>query len=306
MTEIQANQHRIRISKPEKVLFPDSGVTKRDLVEYYRRIAKYMLPHLEGRPISMHRFPDGIDGKDFFQKEVPNYFPDWITTMKVKTQDGSQQQVVVDSAATLIYLADQACITLHRWLSRTNTPNKPDLLVFDLDPPEENIGAVVEAARILRNILHQCQLTSFVMSTGSRGLHIVCPLNGSNPFGGVRQFAKDLADTLAEMEPDKVTTAQRKEKRQGRVFLDYLRNAYAQTTVAPYAVRALPTAPVATPLDWHELSTSMSPRKYTVKNIFRRLGQKEDPWTRLADAAGSLNESTQCLRRLRAEQGLQK
>lgn len=304
MTAIQTKNRSIEISKPDKILFPEGEITKQDLAEYYNRIAEYMLPYLAGRPISLHRFPDGIEEEDFFQKKVPDYFPDWITRVEVETENGPQNQIIIDSADTLVYLADQGCITLHRWLSRSNNLHQPDLMVFDLDPPGENIEPVVNAARVIRDILDHCGLKPFVMTTGSKGLHIVCPLDASDDFNTVRDFTKSFADTLAKMYPDELTTKQRKNKRKGRVFLDYLRNAYGQTVVTPYAIRALPEAPVATPLDWDELSSSLSSRDYTIENIFQRLGQKNDPWIDMHKAAVDLSKANTWLSELESERDL--
>jgi len=276
--------HEIEFSNLDKVLFPDAGITKGDVVDYYERIADVMLPHMEDRIVSMHRWPDGIDGGDFYQKDVPDHFPDWIRSVEVDKEDGTLRQVVVDDRATLVYLAQQACLTPHVWLSRTDARRKPDRMIFDFDPSddwEEAFDEVRCAARRLRSLLEdELELKSFVMTSGSRGLHIHVPLVPEDDFDAVRAFAGEVARVLEDRHPDRLTTAQRKDKRGDRVFIDILRNAYAQTAVAPYSIRARPGAPVATPLEWDELSRSgMSPRAYTLKNLFRRLGRKDDPWS---------------------------
>lgn len=280
MTErIGVGGHAIELGNPDKVLFPEAGFVKRDLADYYRRVAEVMLPHTAGRPLAMHRFPDGIEGQSFFQKETPDYFPDWIRTVTVAKQDGKVTHVVCDDAATLVYLADQACITPHVWLSTVEHLDEPDRLVFDLDPPEDDDPAPVRfAARVLRDLLDELSLRSRLMTTGSKGFHLVVPLLPRWSFDRVRDLAHRCADMAAARHPDRLTVEQRIRAREGRVFVDYLRNAYAQTTVAPYAVRAKAGAPVATPIDWDELG-STEPRRYTIDNLFRRLGQKEDPWS---------------------------
>lgn len=283
---IEAGGRKIEVSNPGKLLFPESGISKLDLAGFYRRIADVMLPHVRDRAATMHRYPDGISADDFFQKDVPDYFPEWIERVRLPKEDGDVDYLVVEEPATLAYLADQGCITLHVSLSRVDSPDKPDRMVFDLDPPDGGeLETLHGAVRKVRSVLDELDLGSHLMTTGSSGYHILVPLDRSADFDESRAFARAVGDLCAERYPEAVTIEQRKSSRQGRVFIDYLRNAYGQTTVAPYAVRALAEAPVATPLDWEELSSS-EPRQYRVDNIFRRLAQKEDPWKDLADRAG--------------------
>lgn len=291
---------RIELSNLDKVFFPDAGITKGDIVDYYERIAEVMLPHMAGRIVSMHRWPDGLDGAEFFHKDVPGYFPDWIRTVSVEAEEDTLRQLVVDDAATLVYLAQQACLTPHVWLSRADRRRRPDRMVFDFDPPgdwEAAFDDVRWAARELHGLLEDVGLEPFVMTSGSRGLHVHVPLDADADFDDVRALASDVADRLADRYPDRLTTEQRKAKRGDRIFIDVLRNAYGQTTVAPYAVRGRPGAPVATPLDWDELSRSgLSPRSYTVDNLFRRLGRKHDPWSRIDRHAASATGAAAGLR----------
>lgn len=279
---IETESRSIEVSKPDKVLFPESGVTKEDLARYYARIGETMLPHVRDRAMTLQRFPDGIDADGFIQKEAPDYFPNWIERHTLPKEDGEVDYVVANDVATLVYLADQACITPHVTLSRVDEPDRPDRMVFDIDPPEDldDLAALHEAVRAVGEVIEGTGMNSFLMTTGSKGYHIVVPLDRSEDFDTVRDRAKDVAERVADENPDLLTAAQRKSKRQGRVFVDYLRNSYGQTTVAPYSVRALEKAPVATPLDWDELGSS-EPRKYTIDNIFRRLSQKRDPWSRI-------------------------
>lgn len=282
----------MEVSNPDRILFPDDEVTKLDLIHYYRDIAPTMLPHLKDRPISMQRFPNGIDEEGFYQKEVPDYFPNWVdrATVAVRGEGGEQEQVVCNKAATLAYLANQACITPHVWLSRRKSLDRPDRLIFDLDPEDESGFATVrEAADILRTTLSDYGLASYLMLTGSRGLHLVTPLRPKKEFALVRDFARKVASQVAQAKSDRLTTETRKAKRKGRLFIDYLRNAYAQTAAPPYAIRPRQGAPVATPIDWEELRRNdLHSRSFTIKNIFRRLGQKEDPWTDIQNDARDL------------------
>lgn len=286
---IEVDGREVAISHPDKILFPGDGITKFELAEYYRRVSGVALRHYSNRALSMHRFPDGIDGEDFFQKNISGYFPDWIDRATLPKQEGEVTYVVANEAATLVYLANQACITPHLALARTDQPDHPDRMVFDLDPSDEDFGKVRETARLLGKFLEEMKLKSFVQTTGSRGLHVVLPLDRSENFDQVREFSHRVCRVLADQHPDLMTVEQRKAKRGKRVFLDDLRNAYGQTSVAPYAVRARSGAPVATPLEWTELHTrNLTPRKYCIGNIFRRLGQRQDPWADIAQHAQNL------------------
>lgn len=278
--KMKKNGHTIEISHPGKEIFPEAGMSKKDLVEFYERMAKYILPFLKNRPLVMHRYPNGIEGKDFYQKDEPDYFPGWIKTVKVKLrEEGSSRMVLCNDEATLLYLANQAAITPHVWLSTKSDLEKPDRLIFDLDPPKDNFSIVQDGARDLKKIFDKLDMKAYVMTTGSKGMHVVVPLDGKSDFDASRDFAKKVAAKLADEHPDKYTTETRTNKRKGRLFLDYLRNAYGQTGVAPYALRARKGAPVATPLGWNEAGKKdMGPQKYNRSNIFRRLSAKDDPW----------------------------
>jgi bifunctional non-homologous end joining protein LigD len=297
MGKIKAGAHTVETSNEDKVFFPDDDITKGDLIHYYQDMAETILPYMKGRPISIQRFPDGIGKQGFYQKEAPDYFPDWINRVKVKLKDGGkQQQVSCENAATLIYLADQGCITPHVWLSRQDKLDYPDRLIFDLDPPGDDFEPVREAAKSLKDLLEELKLDPLVMTTGSRGLHLVVPLDREADFETVRKFATDTAELLARRNPDAFTVEPRKEKRRGRIFLDYLRNAYGQTAVPPYAVRPRPGAPVATPVEWDELNDKkLTPRHYTINNIQKRLAQKTDPWKGMGQRAKSLKKARKLL-----------
>ncbi|MFO8036686.1 MAG: non-homologous end-joining DNA ligase [Anaerolineales bacterium] len=291
--KIKVGSRVIEVSNLEKVIFPEVGLTQGDLVEYYRRIADTMLPFLEDRALTMQRFPDGIDEGGFYQRETPDYFPDWIRriSIHVEEEDKKQPQVICDDAATLVYLVDQGCVTFHPWLSRADKLHHPDKLIFDLDPPDDQFEPVRFAAQSLHDALEEIGLVPFVMTTGSRGLHIVVPLDRSSDFDAVRSFAKSLSKLLAQREPDRLTTEMRKKERGNRLFLDYLRNSYGQNSVAPYSVRPISGAPVATPLKWDEISDpELHSQKYTVENIFRRLGHIENPWKGMMRHARSLSK----------------
>lgn len=282
MSSIEINGHEIELSNPDKVIFPEENLTKEDLVEYYRKISEYILPYIKDRPMMLHRYPNGIDGKDFYQKEVPDYFPEWIDTITVKVkkeEQDTQEFTSCNSEAALVYVANQASITPHVFLSKKGNLNNPDKMIYDLDPPKGEFELVRECAKDFKKLFEELELNCFVMTTGSKGLHIVIPLDEQADFKEVREFAKDAANLLADRKPDKYTTETLKKNREGRLFLDYMRNAHGATAVAPYALRARKGAPVATPLDWDEVGNKdLNSQSYNHSNIFRRLGSKKDPW----------------------------
>jgi bifunctional non-homologous end joining protein LigD len=261
-----------------------------------------MLPHLRGRPLMLERYPDGIDAQRFMQKNTPRHYPDWITRAKVAKEGGTVTHTVCDDTATLLYLADQACVTLHRWLSRTDRAggtDHPDQLVFDLDPPGDDFAPVREAAGRLKELLDDLELPAAPMTTGSRGLHVVVRLDGRAGFDEVREFARAAAELLVSRHPDRFTTAARKDDRGDRLYLDVQRNAYAQTAVAPYTVRARPGAPVAVPLSWDQLDDSgLDARRWTVADAAEQA--RTDPWAGLPGRGRSLGPARRRLEDLRS------
>ncbi len=286
---LRVSGHTVEVSHPDKVLFPDDGITKRDLAEYYRRVAPKILPFLKDRPLSLQRFPDGI-GWGFYEKKAPDYFPDWFERVRVKVKEGgSQQQLMCNNAASLVYLADQACITPHPWLSKKGGLDFPDRMIFDLDPAGNDFGAARDAALVIKEVLEKAGFRPFAMTTGSRGVHVVVPLNGKTSFDKVRERARELAEQAAEREPKDLTIEPRKAARKGRTFVDYLRNAYGQTSVPPYAVRARKGAPVAVPLRWAELdSPALTAQSFNTRNVFQRLARISNPWSGFTRSARSL------------------
>ena len=273
--------HQINISNPDKVLFPDDGITKGDLVDYYLRIAGRMLPQVRDRPLHMNRYPDGIGGIAIQQKRVPESFPPWITRVTVDLhRGGTITHAVIDNAATLVYLANYNMVTAHVWLSRSPAPSQPDLLIFDLDPSDDDFRLVRTTALHLKTMLEELQLVPFVKTTGSRGLHVVVPVTVGPSFEAVHIFADHVAQRLAAADPSHLTTEFIKQKREGRLFIDVNRNAYAQTVVASYAVRARRRAPVAVPVDWRDVERdSLRPDGITIASIWDWMRDHDDPWT---------------------------
>jgi len=293
-TSVRAGRRRLRISSADKLLFPTDGITKLELAEYYAQIAPVMVPHVRDRPLNLWRWNKGIESDVVVQQEIPRGAPEWVRRASVaRRRGGSVCHAVGGEAATLVWLANLNCITPHAWTSRADRPDHPDRLVFDLDPPEADpeahFPAIRAGARALGLLLEELGLVGFAMTSGSRGLHVVAPLRRRADSDQARAVAGTIAETLAARLPDLLTTAWRKEKRGGRVLVDVARNTYAQTTVAPYAVRALPGAPVATPLAWEELEASdLHPRRWTLASVPARVSERGDPWARITASARAL------------------
>jgi bifunctional non-homologous end joining protein LigD len=268
----------VEISRPDKPLFP-SGITKADLAGYYEQVAATMLRHIARRPLNLERYPDGIEGQRIIQQHSSKHFPGWIGRVVVPARDGTVEHVVASDAATLVYLAGQACITFHPWLSRSDKLDHPDRLVIDLDPSIDKPADVRRGARIFGELLRELGLEPWVMTTGSRGYHVVLALQRRADSETARQFARGLAEVAAAREPRLFTTEQRKAKREGRILIDVMRNAYAHTSVAPYAIRPRPEAPVATPLHWEELEDARTRAdRWTLASVPKRLERDGDPW----------------------------
>ncbi len=287
---LRVGRYAVRLSSPDKVLFPDAALTKLDLARYYLAVGPFMLRHLRGRPVLVQRFPDGIDQPGFIQQEAPDHFPAWVRRVTVpKVGGGAITHATVENIASLLYLVNLNSVAIHAWLSRVDRPRRPDRLIFDLDPPGDEFGPVREVALALRGLLESLGLRPFIMLTGSRGAHVTVPVRRELDFDEVRGFADRIAAHLVEACPDLATTEARIEARGGRLYIDTRRNAYGQTAVAPYSVRAKPGAPVATPIDWSELAEpGLTSRRYNIREIPARLAQRGDPWAGMGRAAVDL------------------
>lgn len=288
---MKVGQYTFEVSNRDKVFFPNKKYTKGDLIDYYEKISETIFPYLQDRPITMMRFPDGIHGKQFYQKDAPDYFPDWIELKEIeKKEGGTTNYVICNDKATLIYLTNQACITPHIWLSKKDKLEYPDRMIFDLDPSDDDFSKVKSVAKKLKNLLeNQLGLPVFLMTTGSKGLHVVTPLQPNKKFNEIRDFTQSVAKYLEQHNGGEITTAIRKNKRGNKVFIDTTRNSFGQTTVVPYGIRPKEGAPVATPIGWDELTSLPSSRYYHLKNIFKRLALKTDPWKNIDQQAATIN-----------------
>ena len=243
----------VEISHPEKILFPQKKISKGQMAEYYESIAEKMLPYLKDRPLSLVRYPSGIKKQGFFQKNAAEYFPDYIKRVEIETEDGINTQVICNNKKSLVYLANQNTVEFHIWLSKKDKLRKPDKVVFDLDPPKNSFDRVKEGAGILKEYLSQKNFDPHLMTTGKNGLHVYYSIRRGKDFDDVKEEVREYAEELVQLHPELFTTKIRKNQREDKIFLDYLRNEYAQTSVCPYSLRANETAGIATPLEWKEL-----------------------------------------------------
>lgn len=298
MSTIRYGKISFETSNEEKVYFPGDDITKGDLIAYYRSVADVMLPHLKGRPLSFQRFPNGIEKHGFFQKDTPDHYPDWISTAPVRKKGGQNCQVVADKAATIAYLANNGVVTIHGALSREPELKNPDRLVFDLDPSVDDFALIQRAAEVVKEILEQLGLSTFLQTTGSRGLHVVSPIKAEFDFEVVGSFAKEVARKVVARDPDSFTIERLKKERGDRLLIDYFRNAYAQTSVVPYSVRAKPGAPAATPITWEELHRlPQGAATFTIHSVPDRIASGGDPWKGINRSARSLKRPMERLQR---------
>jgi bifunctional non-homologous end joining protein LigD len=276
---LRVDGREIEISRPEKVLFPEDGITKGDLIEYYARIAPQILPHLCDRPLTLERYPNGINTKRFFQKEVSSYFPKWLKRVTVPKVGGTVTHLVGNDTASLVYIANQACVTPHIFLSRIDKLEVPDQMVFDLDPQGDDFDLVRSTALDFKQLLGELELPAFLKTTGSRGLHVVVPLRRREGYDEVRAFAREVAGIIVSQAPNARTMEPLKANRGDRVFIDTNRNGKAQLLAPAYAVRARKGAPVSVPLEWAELKKkSLRSNSFTIRNLYDRLERVTDPW----------------------------
>jgi bifunctional non-homologous end joining protein LigD len=284
--QMKIGRRVVDITRPDKLLFPEDGISKRDLVTYYLQVAKWILPHLKDRPLTLERYPDGIAGHKIIQKSASDYYPAWIKTAEMRKHGGTVKHPVCNDAATLAYLANQASITPHIWLSKLDQPDTPDQMVFDLDPSTDDFAPVRSAALDLFAMLSEAKVPSFLKTSGSKGLHIVVPLKREADYGAVHGLAHRVAAELVRKAPKERTLEFMKAKRGGRVLIDVNRNAYAQTYAAAYAVRARPGAPVSWPAEWEELERKgLKPNSVTISTAPGLLEKRADPWARFRTSA---------------------
>jgi len=287
------------ITHPDKVLFPDDGITKGELAAYYERIAPLILPHIVQRPVTMERFPGGIGQKGFLQKDVVKGFPEWLQRVEVPKKDGTVHYPIVTDSQSLLWLVNQNSITPHVWISRAPDLLHPDICVFDLDPSVDDASMLRDAAVSLRDLLEELGLPSWVKTSGSKGFHIAVPLDGKTDMDDVARFAHTVGMVLVKRDPKNLTQEFHKVDRGRRILIDTGRNGWSATHAAVYAVRARPGAPVSAPCTWEELeSGTVGPRSLTLRNMADRIESVGDLWSGMRRRRRSLQRPMQTLRSL--------
>lgn len=287
------------ITHPEKVLFPEDDITKGELAAYYEAIAPQMLPHIAGRPITMERYHRGIGSEGFFQKDVVKGFPEWLERVEVPKKDGTVHHPVARDARSLLWLANQNSITPHVWISRTEKLYYPDICVFDLDPLEDDAAVLRGAALGLRELLGELGLESWVKTSGSKGFHIVVPLEPVAEYGTVARFAGAVGHAMVKRDPAHLTQEFAKADRGGRILVDTGRNGYSATFAAAYAVRARAGAPVSAPCTWEEVeSGAAGPRSFTLRNMAKRVAKVGEVWADLLTTKQRLDGAIERLRKM--------
>jgi bifunctional non-homologous end joining protein LigD len=288
------------ITHPEKLLFPDDGITKGELASYYEAIATSMVPHIRARPVTMERYPAGIGKPGFFQKDVSRGFPAWLKRVEVPKKDGVVHHPLISDAKSLLWVANQNCITPHVWTSRAPNLYQPDICVFDLDPSKDEPEVLRSAALALRDLLEELGLPSWVKTSGSKGFHIVVPLDGKAETGTVAGFAHAVGSVLVKRDPKHLTQEFSKADRGGRILVDTGRNGYSATFAAAYAVRAKPGAPVSAPCTWEELERGdAGPRTFTLRTMAARIVDVGDLWSDMRRHGRSLRQAIARLQRMR-------
>ena len=287
------------ITHPDKVLFPDDEITKGELAAYYESIAPVMLPHIRARPITMERYHRGISAPGFFQKDVSKGFPEWLKRVEVPKHGGTVHHPLVTDTRSLLWLANQNCITPHVWSSRAPKLYNPDICIFDLDPAKDEPEVLRNTVLALRNLLTELGLPSWIKTSGSKGFHIAVPLDGKADFGDVSRFAHMTGTILVKRDPEHLTQEFAKVDRKGRIFVDTGRNGYSATYAATYAVRAKPGAPVSAPCTWEEIERGeVHPQTFTLRSMLGRVAAAGDPWSDLSRRKRSLTQPLQRVRKM--------
>jgi bifunctional non-homologous end joining protein LigD len=298
----RSSSKAVHFTNLDKIMFPDAGITKGDVIEFYRRIAPRLLPYLRDRPVTLERFPHGIDGgkaPHFWQKNTPAHYPSWLARIELKTEESKPvQYALVNDRPTLLYLANQDALTLHVGFSRVQNLEQPDFVLFDLDPGQASFETAVTVAKRLRTILNGRGTEAFVKTSGKTGLHVLVRWEEAGGYPEARAWALGIAEEVVRSLPEQSTTERLKAKRGSRVYLDVMQNALGHHAVPAYVLRAVPGAPVSTPLDWEEVTSDLDPKAFNLKTIFRRLArQKRDPMAGLLRGSAKMLKPTSSARR---------
>src|SRR5438105_12084558 len=275
-----AETRTVNLTSPERVLFPEDRITKGDLFEYYRQAAPVLVPHLKDRPFTMKRYPHGITGAVFFQKQAPKHIPNWIQTRQFRThpREGGSRLVdfaLVNSTEAVLFMVQNNCIDMNAWYSRVDKPDRPDFVLFDLDPPDDGFELAIEVAQLIRELLDELDLPGYVKTSGADGIHVVAPITRRSTFEQTYHFAEQASRLLERRHPGKVTTEWLKKKREG-LLVEHRQNGWGKTIASVYSVRPKPAAPVSTPLRWEELTKDVRPQDFTMDVALERIDRLGD------------------------------
>jgi bifunctional non-homologous end joining protein LigD len=296
--------HEVALSHGDRVLYPDDGITKGDLFRYYERVAPVLVPHLRDRPFTLKRYPHGITGEVYFQKQVPRGAPAWIPTSRFTThpRGGGSREVdfaLVNSPEAVLWMVQMNCVDMNAWYSRVDKPGRPDFVVFDLDPPDEPEGfeLAIEVAHLIHGLLDEVGLPGYVKTSGADGIHVLAPIQRRAGFDNSYAFAEAAARLLEQRHPGKVTTEWLKKKRSG-VLVDHRQNGWGKTIASVYSVRPKPGAPVSTPLRWEELTKDVRPRDFSMEVVLERVERDGDLYAPVLEDARPLGAAAKNLARL--------
>jgi bifunctional non-homologous end joining protein LigD len=292
---------QVRLTSAERVLYPESGITKGDLFDYYGRVAPVLVPHLRERPFTMKRWPHGIHGEAYFQKQAPKGMPEWIPTRQFRTYPRKGESRLVDfpllnSPEAVLWMVQMNCVDMNAWYSRVDKPSRPDFVLFDLDPPDGEFRLGIEAAQLVHEALEELELRSYVKTSGSEGIHILVPVTRRYSFPETHRFAELVSKRLAAENPGVVTTEWLKRKRVG-VLIDYHQNGAGKTIASAYSVRPKEGAPVSTPLRWEEVTMKLDPRRFTMEAVLRRIEKEGDLFEPVLRGGQSLGAALRRLER---------
>ena len=292
----------VNLTSPDRVLYPDDGITKGDLFDYYAKVAPTLLPHLRNRPFTMKRYPHGIDGEVFFQKQAPKHIPSWIPTRRFTThpRGGGARLVdfaLVNSPEAVLFMVQNNCIDMNAWYSRVDKPHRPDFVLFDLDPPDGGFELAIEVAHLIRELLDELGLPGYVKTSGADGIHVVAPIARRSTFEQTYDFAERASRLLEQRHPGKLTTEWLKKKREG-VLVDHRQNGWGKTIASVYSVRPKRGAPVSTPLRWDELTANVRPRDFTMSRVLERIERHGDLFAPVLEEPRPLSTAAKALDRV--------
>jgi bifunctional non-homologous end joining protein LigD len=292
----------VNLTSPERVLYPDDGITKGDVFAYYERVGPTLVPHLRDRPFTMKRYPHGITGEVFFQKQAPRGMPDWIPTRQFRTwrREGGSRLVdfpLVNSTEAVLYMVQMNCVDMNAWYSRVDKPHRPDFVLFDLDPPDGGFELAIEVAHLIHELLDEVDLPGYVKTSGADGIHVVAPITRRSTFEQTYQFAERASRLLEQRHPGKLTTEWLKKKREG-VLVDHRQNGWGKTIASVYSVRPKPGAPVSTPLRWDELTPDVRPRDFPMDVALERIDRHGDLFAAVREDPRPLSPAAKALDRL--------